>query len=166
MTFGRRHALGLVVAAGLLQVGQGPAAEETGSFALTTSLTSQYATIPHVNGTIFGGISEGTSTIVESSGGPFVKGRSMRTSCIVSGKSTAANTELDGACTSASPAGDMLFSIAKRRVDGAAEEGGAGQMTLAGGAGSYEGITGSCSYNIDYLTETLYVTWAECIWQR
>ena len=166
MTFGRRHALGLVVAVGLLQVGQGPAAAESGSFALTTSLTSQCFRITHMDGTLFSGASKGTSTIVESSGEPFIVGRSMQTKCIVSGKSSAAGTELDGACTSASPSGDMLFSVAKRRVDGAAEEGGAGDLVLLGGTGSLEGITGSCSYDTDYLTETIYVTWAECTWQR
>ena len=166
MTFGRRHALGLVVTLGLLQAGQGPAAAETGSFVLATSLTSQYASITHMDGTIFSGASQGTSTIIESSGGPFVVGRSMQTRCIVSGSTSAAGTELDGACTSARPPGDMLFSIAKRRVEGAAEEGGAGDLMLLGGTGSLEGITGSCSYDTDYLTETIYVTWAECTWQR
>ena len=166
MTFDKRRALGLVVAVGLLQAGQGPAAAETGTFALATSLTSQYARITHMDGTLFSGASEGTSTIVRSSGGPFVEGRSMQTSCIVSGKTSAAGTELDGACTSASPSGDMLFSVAKRRVAGAAEEGGEGDLRLLGGAGSFEGITGSCSYDTDYLTETVYVTWAECTWQR
>lgn len=166
MTFDRKRALGLVVAVGLLQVGHGPAAAESGSFALTSSLTSQYSTITHMDGTIFSGASEGTSSIVESSGGPFVVGQSMQTRCIVSGKTSAAGTELDGACTSASSAGDMLFSVAKRRVEGAAEEGGAGHLTLLGGAGRLEGITGSCSYDTDYLTETTYITWAECTWQR
>jgi len=166
MAFDSRRMLGLIVAVGLLQFGQGPAAAETGTFALASSLTSQYASITHMDGTIFSGASGGTSTIVRSSGGPFVEGRSMRTSCIVTGKTSAAGTELDGACTSANSSGDMLFSIAKRRVDGAAEEGGAGDLELLGGTGSLEGITGSCSYDTDYLTETVYVTWAECTWQR
>lgn len=166
MTFDSKRVLGLIVAVGLLQAGQGPAAAETGTFALATSLTSQYARITHMDGTIFSGASEGTSTIVRSSGGPFVEGQSMQTSCIVSGKTSTAGTELDGACTSANSSGDMLFSIAKRRVDGAAEEGGVGDLKLLGGTGSLEGITGSCSYDTDYLTATVYVTWAECIWQR
>ena len=166
MTFDSKRALGLIVAVGLLQAGQGPAAAETGTFALATSLSSQYDSITHMDGTIFSGASGGTSTIVRSSGGPFVEGRSMQTSCIVSGTTSPAGTELDGACTSANSSGDMLFSIAKRRVDGAAEEGGAGDLELLGGTGSLEGITGSCSYDTDYLTETVYVTWAECTWQR
>ena len=166
MTFTRRHALGLVAAAGLLQVGQGPAAAETGSFTIISSLTSHYSAITHMDETLFSGASEGTSTVVKSSGGPFVEGRSLQTRCIVSGTSSVAGTELDGACTSASPSGDTLLSIAKRRVDGAVEEGGAGDLTLQGGAGIFEGITGSCSYDTDYLTETVYVTWAECTWQR
>ena len=145
---------------------QGPAAAESGSFTLTTSLISQYSKITHMDGTVFGGASEGTSTIVESSGGPFVEGRSMQTACIVSGRGSSAGTELEAACTTTSPSGDMLFSSATRRADGAAEEGGAGQLTLLGGAGSFEGIDGSCVYDTDYLTDTTYVTWAECTWER
>lgn len=166
MTLAKRSAMGLIVAVGLLQIGQSPAAAETGSLTIVSSLTSQYATIAHVDGTIFGGISEGTSAIVKSSGGPFVEGRSFQTRCITYGKSSAAGTELEAACTLMNPSGDMLFSTAERRVDGAAEEGGAGHLTLVGGSGSFENITGSCPYEIDYLTETLYVSWAECTWQR
>ena len=166
MTFDRRRALGLVVAVGLLQVGQGPAAAESGSFTMATGLTSQYATITHMDGTVFGGISDGASTIVRSSGGPFVEATSLQTTCIAYGKVSATGTELVADCTTASPSDDMLFSAATRRVDGAAEEGGTGQLTLLGGSGSFEGITGSCSYDINYLTATLYVSWAECTWQR
>ncbi len=166
MNVARRSALGLIAAVGLLQVGQSPAAEETGSFAFASSLTSQYATITHMDGAIFSGVSQGTSTIVKSSGEPFVEGKSMQTRCIASGVVSADGTELEAACTSTGPSGDMLFSTAKRRVDGAAQEGGTGQLTLVGGAGRFENITGSCPYEVDYLTETLYVTWAECTWQR
>lgn len=166
MTLAKRSAMGLIVAVGLLQIGQSPAAAETGSFTIASSLTSQYATIAHMDGTIFGGISEGTSTIVKSSGGPFVEARSFQTRCIVYGKSSVAGTELEAACTLRNPSGDMLFSTSERRVDGAAEEGGAGHLTLVGGSGRFENITGSCPYEIDYLTETLFVSWAECTWQR
>ena len=166
MAFAKNSAMGLVVALGLLQVGQGAAASESGSFTIASSLTSQYSTITHVDGTAFASASEGTSTVVKSSGEPFVVGRSLQTMCVVSGKGSAAGTELEAACTLTSPSGDMLFSTAVRRVDGAAEDGGPGQLALQGGAGGFENITGSCAYETDYLTDTIYVTWAECTWQR
>ncbi len=166
MTFSGKCVLGLVVAVGFMQAGQNPAAADSGSFTLTASLTSQYTSITHVEGTLFSGVSQGTSTTVQSSADPFVEGSSMQTLCIVSGAASAAGTELEAACTSTSTTGDLLFSSAKRRVDGAADEESVGQLTLLGGTGVYTDITGSCSYENEYLTDTLYVTWAQCTWQR
>ena len=37
---------------------------------------------------------------------------------------------------------------------------------MLGGTGRFEGVTGSCSYEADYLTNDLFVTRADCTWQR
>ena len=37
---------------------------------------------------------------------------------------------------------------------------------LIGGTGSHSGITGSCTFEVDYLANHRYVSRAECAWQR
>ena len=47
---------------------------ECGTFIVISSMTADYTTITHQDGMIIGGAEEGTSTTIESSGGPFVEG--------------------------------------------------------------------------------------------
>ncbi len=134
----------------------GPAAAETGSFTSVSSMTGGYTAIAHMDGTIFGGASEGTSTVVRSSGGPFVEGGSSRVTCIVHGKGSAAGTELEAACTVTAPSGDKQFWNSRRSAGDVAQGGGgAGRLEMLGGTGRFEGVTGSCSYQADYLTNEL-----------
>ena len=145
----------------------GPAAAETGSFTFVSSMAGKSTMITHMSGTIFTSASEGTSTIVKSSGGPFVEGESSQATCIAYGKSSAAGTELEAACATSGPTADKLFSVAKRSAgDVTGGGGGAGRLEILGGTGKFEGVTGSCSYEADYLTNDLYVTRADCTWQR
>lgn len=167
MSFSRRIGAVLVIAIGIACVGQGSVAAETGSFTVVSSMTGDYTAIAHLGGNIFGGASRGTSTIVRSSGAPFVEGGSSLATCVVYGKSSAAGSELEAACTTIGPSGDKLFSVAKRSAGGVAEGGGGvGHLKMLGGTGELDGITGSCSYKADYLTNDLYVTRAECTWKR
>ena len=143
------------------------AADESGTFTVISSMTTDYTTIAHAGGTIIGGASQGTSTTIESSGGPFVEGGHSETTCVVYGKQSAAGTELEAACTATTPVGDQLYSISKRRAGDVAEGGGgAGELMLVGGTGGNAGVTGLCTFDVDYLANNRYVSRAECNWQR
>ena len=62
-----------------------PRFEESGTFTALASLVRDYATIEHAAGTIVGGASEGTMTVLASSGGPFVAGEHPHVICVVYG---------------------------------------------------------------------------------
>ena len=167
MSFRRGIAAAVVAAAGILCTAQTAVAEESGTFTVISSMTTDYTTIAHAGGTVIGGASEGTSTTIMSSGGPFVEWRHSHTTCVVYGKRSAAGTGLEAACTLTTPAGDELYLISKRSAGDVAEGGGgAGELMLVGGTGSNSGITGSCTYEVDYLANNRYVSRAQCAWQR
>ena len=167
MSFRRGIAAAVVAATGIVCTLQTATADERGTFTVISSMTTDYTTIAHAGGTIIGGASEGTSTTIESSGGPFVEGGHSHTTCVVYGKRSAAGTELEAACTSTTPAGDELYSISKRSAGDVAEGGGgAGELMLTGGTGNNSGVTGTCAYEVDYLANNRYVSRAECAWQR
>ena len=39
-------------------------------------------------------------------------------------------------------------------------------MEIMGGTGAYESISGSCTYDVDYLPDDWLVMIADCTWQR
>ena len=87
--------------------------------------------------------------------------------CVVYGKRSTADTVLEGACTSTTPARDELYLMSKRSAGAVADGGGGtGEVVLLGGTGGNAGITGSCTYDVDYLSNNRYVSRAECAWQR
>ena len=167
MSFKRGIAAAVVAATGIVCTVQTAVAGESGTFTVLSSMTTDYTMIAHAGGTIIGGASEGTSTTIESSGGPFVEGGHSHTTCVVYAKRSATGTELEAACTSTTPAGDELYSISKRSAGDVAEGGGgAGELMLMGGTGNNAGVTGTCTYEADYLANSRYVSRAECAWQR
>ena len=167
MSFRTGIAAAVVAATGVVCTVQTAAAEESGTFTALSSMTTEYTTIPHAGGTIMAGASHGTSTTIESSGGPFVVGGHSHLTCLVHGKRSTAGTELEGACTSTTPAGDEMYLMSKRSAGDVGEGGGgAGELVLLGGTGANAGITGSCTYEVDYLSNNRYVSRAECAWQR
>ena len=98
---------------------------------------------------------------------PFVEGGHSHTTCVVYGKRSATGTELEAACTLTTPAGDELYAVSKRSAGDVAEGGGgAGELMLVGGTGNNSGVTGTCTYEVDYLANNRYVSRAECAWQR
>ena len=167
MSFRRGIAAAMVAATGIVCAVQAAVAEESGTFTVISSMTTDYTTIAHAGGTVIGGASKGTSTTIKSSGGPFVEGGHSHTTCVVYGKRSAAGTDLAAACTSTTPAGDELYSISKRGAGDVAQGGGgAGELMLMGGTGKNSGVTGTCTYGVDYLANNRYVSRAECAWQR
>ena len=154
-------------AAAILCTVPSAAVAESGTFTSLSSMTAHYTSISHAGGTVIGGASHGTSTTIESSGGPFVEGGHTQTTCVVYGKRSDAGTVLEAACTSTAPSGDELHLISKRSAGDVAEGGGgAGELVLVGGTGANSGVTGTCTYEVDYLANNRYVSRAECAWQR
>ena len=167
MSLSRGIAAAVWIACAIPIVASTVAAGESGTFVVISSMTTDYTTITHADGMIIGGSSEGTSTTIESSGGPFVEGRHSQTTCVVYGKRSAAGLDLESACTLTTPAGDEVYLIGKRSAGNVVEGGGgAGELLLAGGTGNNAGVTGSCTFEIDYLANNRFVSRAECTWQR
>ena len=140
MSSSRRIAAALVIAAGISCVTQTAVADE--SFTSIASMVRDYTTIEHAGGMIIGGTSEGTSTVIESSGSPFVAGGHSHVTCVVYGKRSASALELEAPCTSITTAGDQLYLLSKRSA-GDVKKGGGGGIELLGGTGKYAGLTGT-----------------------
>ena len=167
MSSSRGIAAALAVAAGVLCAAQTAAADESGSYSGIASMVRNYTTIEHDGGSIIGGVSEGTNTGFESSGGPFVAGGHSEVTCVVYAKRSAVGMELEAPCTSTAASGDRLYMLSRRSA-GNVEEGGGGEggLELLGGTGEYAGVTGTCTYRTDYLANDRHVTMTDCTWQR
>ena len=143
------------------------AAEESGSFRIVRTYVQDYVTIDHAGGSVTGGPLQGTVTVMESSGGPFVAGAHERITCVVYAKRTEAGIDLDAPCTMTGSSGDTWYTHSKRRA-GTLEPGGGGPgtMEILGGTGVYAGIGGQCTYEVDYLPDNWVAMIADCSWQR
>jgi hypothetical protein len=140
---------------------------ESGTYESVVSLTTDYVRSEHGDETVTGGSSNGTSTIIKSSGGPFAEGSSSLFGCIVYAKKTAAGMDLEAPCTSTDSSGDKIFSVARRKVgDVTPGGGGTGKSETQGGTGKFAGLTGSCTYKVDILSANRLVTISKCQWQR
>ena len=142
-------------------------ADESGSFTALASLVTDYTMIEHPGGTIVGGTSAGTNTILKSSGGPFAAGEHSHVTCVVYGKRSAAGLALEAPCTSTIAAGDKFYLMSKRSAGGVeAGAGGAGSLILLGGTGKFANLIGTCTYETAYLAKNRVVTMSDCKWQR
>ena len=161
----RVMAVAMIVAAGLAFQVRGAAADGDGSFTSIASLVHDYTSIPHSDGTVVGGTSQGTSTVIESSGGPFVAGEHSQVTCVVLAWRSDAGLDLEAPCTMTAAEGDELYLVSRRRA-GDVEEGtsGGGSIELMGGTGMFAGVTGACAYETDYLANDRLVTWMDCDW--
>jgi len=155
------------IGAAALLVCAAAAYADSGTYESIVSLVPQYKSMEHGDGTVTGGSSAGTSTILKSSGAPFTEGASSAFECVIFAKKTAAGMDLEAPCASTDASGDKVFSVARRKV-GDVSEGGGGQGTtqITGGTGRYAGLTGSCSYRVDYLPGNRLVSMSKCRWQR
>jgi len=143
------------------------ATAETGTFRLIQVEIHDYTSFELADQTITGGALEGTSTIIESSGGPFVAGENSRSTCMVYAKRSEAGLELESSCVTTNAEGEKLFLLAQRTLgDVEVGRGGEGRLQLLGGSGKFVGVTGSCSYESKYLPDNWIVTTAECEWER
>ena len=166
MPSGWRIAAALSVAAGVLFPAC-IAAEESGNFSMINVQEQDYTAFDHAGGSVFGGVLEGTSTILSSSGDPFVEGQHGISTCVAFGRKSAAGMDLEVPCATTDASGDRLDTLSKRIAGGVeAGGGGEGRMELLGGTGKYAGISGSCSYDVEYLAGKRLVLMAGCTWRR
>ena len=155
----RRIAATLAAAGGLLCMAQDAVAGESGSFTAITVLTSSFTTLQQSGETIFAGPSEGAGVILESSGDPFAVGGHIGMKCLSLGRISASGVSLEAPCTATAPTNDELYLNSKRT-------GTTGRTELLGGTGVYEGIAGSCEYEVARVSPKVNVTTAKCTWKR
>ncbi len=144
------------------------AAAESGTFRSIVAQLHDYTSFEFADQTITGGAVQGVSTIIESSGDPFVVGAHGRTTCMGYAKQSEAGLEIESPCVLINAMGEKLFVLAKRNLGdiGVAGQGGEGRLQLLGGSGKFAGITGSCSYETEYLEDNWLVTIMACEWER
>jgi hypothetical protein len=155
-------AVGLVV----VLAGQVAVAAESGTYVQVVSLATNYTKSEHGAETVTGGSSSGTVTTVKSSGGPFTEGSSGLFECILFAKKSAAGMDLEAPCTSTDTSGDKVFSVSRRKAGDVDSGSGEGRAELLGGTGRYAGLTGSCTYRVDFLPGNRLVSISKCQWQR
>ena len=142
-------------------------AEESGSITVLHSYARDYTTIEHAGGKITGGSLAGTSTVIQSSGAPFVEGANSNAACIIYVRMSEDNIDLKAPCTTVDADGDRMFMMSMRESGDIQEGGGGlGRAEIIGGTGKYAGISGSCSYETEYLPENRIVTSGRCDWKK
>ncbi len=153
----------------LLLVLQGAAdAQEAGSFRSLQSYDQDYTTMDHAGGAVTGGSLVGTSTVMESSGPPFVVGETSVARCLVLARTLRDGfVELESPCTFTDGIGDKIYFLARRKDGNVAEGGGGeGRAEIVGGTGKYAGVSGECNYVTRYLPVKHVDTSSKCTWQR
>ena len=156
-----------MASAGLLFVAQAAMAEEGGSVRLSHSLVADYTSMDHAGATVTAGSTTGASTVLQSSGAPFVEGSTYLARCLAYSTVSAARVDIRGACTMTDASGDSLFALATRTAgDLQAGTGGAGRWELVGGSGKYAGIGGGCAYDVEYIPGDRLVSTMDCTWER
>ncbi|MDE0347866.1 MAG: hypothetical protein OXI66_19105 [Boseongicola sp.] len=144
------------------------AAQEAGSFRSLQSYVQDFTTIEHAGGAYTAGTLIGTSTVLESSGPPFVKGATNIARCLVFvGTFRDGVVDLESPCTFTDGTGDEIYLLARRREGDIAEGGGgAGRFEIMGGTGKFAGISGGCTYVARYLPANHADSASKCTWQR
>ncbi len=139
---------------------------DSGTYESVTSMSSNWTTMEHLDGTVTVGSQNGTSTVIKSSGGPYVEGESNIFVCLAYIRNTSAGMDLESSCTATRASGEKIFMLSRRKAGDVAESGGGkGVSTFVGGTGQFEGISGRCMYTVDYLPGNEMVSRATCNWQ-
>ena len=143
-------------------------AEESGSFRSLQSYVRDYTTMDHAGGVVTAGTLLGTSTVLESSGPPFVEGEKSIARCLVFVRTRRdGGVELESPCTFTDGTGDEIYLLARRKDGDIAEGGGGeGRFEILGGTGKYADISGECPYVTRYLPADHVDTAGKCTWQR
>ena len=155
----RRILATLTIAGGLVCAAQHATAGESGSFTAISVLTWSVTTLEQSGETIFAGPSEGASVVTQSSGDPFAVGGHIEMKCVAYGRTSASGANLEASCTGRASTNDELYLISRRTGE-------TGRSELLGGTGMYEGIAGTCDYDVARVSPAINVTTARCTWTR
>jgi len=159
-------ALALFLLLGILGPTAGHA-EKSGEFALEQNYVHNYETVEHAETVYTGGLIKGMGKVISSSGDPFVEGDSIANRCIVFVEQTEDLSVVNASCIFTDADGDELHLIANRGIGEVGEgEGGAGRWGIEGGTGKYTGITGVCSYRVEYFPNNELTTRSQCMWEK
>ena len=154
----------LVVSTAAIAVERAASAEESGSFSAISSLDFDYATIEFAGERVTAGAMNGTTTILDSTGGSFTPGGSSVARCVVYTRVSAAGVDVESTCKTRNSSGDELYFRGKRTAGDLG--GGDGRLQIIGGTGGYADVTGSCEYDTEYLTDRRAVTKMDCEWTK
>ncbi|MCY4541243.1 MAG: hypothetical protein OXB95_02435 [Rhodobacteraceae bacterium] len=154
----RRMAALLAAAVGLTVAANGSIAAESGSFSMMAVLNASYESLQQNDVTAFAGPVAGPVAITKSTGDPFSVGSKGEVQCLAYGKLTANGISVEAVCSYSSDQGDL--HMANKRT------GTTGTITLLGGTGSYEGISGACEYTPILVSTTASATPVDCTWER
>ena len=78
-----------------------------------------------------------------------------------------ADIDLKAPCLIVDADGDRMFTISMRESGDIRDGGGGlGRAEFMGGTGKYAGISGSCSYDTEYMPDNRVVTSARCDWKK
>ena len=141
-------------------------AGESGKFSALMSNTYDFTTIEVAGTQVTAGSVQGTFTVTESSGAPFVTGRHSASACVAYVKQSATGVDLEAPCVVTDASGDVLYLVLRRAEGTVGIGGGAGSSQILGGTGGYSDIVGTCTYQATYVTERHVVGPADCEWQR
>ena len=157
-----------LITAGILCTAQGTLAGESGSFSMITNWTRDYHTLERPGRAVTVGTLNGITTILESSGGPFVAGAHNLSTCLVHARKSDSEYSLEVHCTVTDTSNDKLYMGGGRREgDTEVGGGGIGFWKFVGGTGKYAGVAGGCDYKVEYLANDWLVNTAEhCTWRR
>lgn len=163
----KRTAVALIIT-GVLCAAQSVLASESGSFSMITSWARDYTTMERPGKAVTIGTLNGTTTILESSGDPFVAGTHRLSSCLVYARKSDSEYHLEAHCTVTDTSNDKLYMGAGRSEgDTEAGGGGPGRWRFLGGTGKYAGVEGGCEYQVDYLENNWLINTAkQCEWRK
>ena len=154
-------------ASGTLFAAQMAIAGESGTYEAVSSFVYDYTKFDFANQKIISGPLHGTETITKSSGGLFVVNESSVFVCVVYAKKSDAGMDLEAPCATTDASGDISFTLSKRSAgDIETGGGGDGRQEIVGGTGKYAGITGSCTFTVEYLTGDRAISINTCEWQK
>jgi len=139
---------------------------ESGTYEAVYAFVANYVSFEHNNGTVTAGGNRGTSTVIDSSGGLFLKGQTSAQECAILARKTPAGINLDADCTMTDGSGDKMFHHATRRAGETTQGSAPGTDEILGGTGKYAGITGRCSYTVQFVPDNRGVSTVRCQWQR
>ena len=135
-----------------------------GSYQAIDGSTAEFQSIETDGGTLMSGYITGAGSVINGVG-LFETGMVTSTECLVSVKKHARGNDISATCTVNYPDLDAkMFMLFERKTGdiAASDAKGDGKSTILGGTGKLLGISGECSYTIEYLDASKSVTNLDC----